>query len=101
MLTPLFAIQAKVGGAISERHWRWLMAIPRAGGRIPVLIVGDAPAPGCRRRAVAIVELGDWRDLHGDVPGADGQALSGGIARHEGAPGHGRHSLGDRATGAP
>jgi hypothetical protein len=38
VLTPLFAIQAKVGGAFSERHWRWLMAIPRAGGRIPVLI---------------------------------------------------------------
>ena len=67
VLTPLFAVQAKVGGSFSERYWRWLSAIPRSGGRIPVLIVGDAPGPGYRRRAVVIMELGDWRDLHGEV----------------------------------
>ena len=66
MLASLFAVQAKVGGAFSERYWRWLSAIPRTGGRIPVLIVGDAPWPGRRRRAVVVMELGDFRDLHGD-----------------------------------
>jgi hypothetical protein len=69
VLTPLFAVQRKVGGAFSERYWRWLSAIPRSGGRIPVLIVGDAPGPGYRRRALVIMELGDWRDLHGEVGG--------------------------------
>ena len=69
MLTPLFAVQAKVGGSFSERYWRWLSAIPRTAGRIPVLVVGDAPGPGHRRRAVVIMELGDWRDLHGDDAG--------------------------------
>ena len=66
VLTPLLAIQAKCGRAFSERYWRWLSAIPRTGGRIPVLVVGDAPGPGHRRRAIVIMELGDWRDLHGD-----------------------------------
>ncbi len=69
VLTPLFAIQAKVGGCFSERYWRWLAAIPRADGRIPVLIVGDAPGPGRRRRAVVVLDLEDWRDLHGELPG--------------------------------
>jgi hypothetical protein len=41
-------------------------AIPRTGGRIPVLIVGDAPGPGHRRRAFVVLELGDFRDLHGE-----------------------------------
>ncbi len=66
MLTPLLAVQAKCGGAFSERYWRWLSAIPRSGGRIPVLIVGDAPGPGHRRRAFVVLELGDFRDLHGE-----------------------------------
>jgi hypothetical protein len=68
VLTPLFAVQCKVGGAFSERYWRWLSAIPRGDGRVPVLVVGDAPGPGRRRRAVVVIELGDFRDLHGDLP---------------------------------
>lgn len=68
VLTPLFSIQAKVGGCFSERYWRWLAAIPRADGRVPVLIVGDVPGPGRRRRAVVVLDLEDWRDLHGELP---------------------------------
>ena len=67
VVTPLFAVQAKVGGSFSERYWRWLAALPRTGGRIPILIVGDAPGPGFRRRAVVVMELGDFRDLHGEL----------------------------------
>lgn len=66
VLTPLLAVQAKVGASFSERYWRWLQAIPRTGERIPVLIVGDAPGPGHRRRAFVVIELGDFRDLHGE-----------------------------------
>ncbi len=60
---------AKCGRAFSERYWRWLSAIPRTGDRIPVLVVGDAPGPGHRRRAFVVIELGDWRDLHGEDGG--------------------------------
>jgi hypothetical protein len=67
--TPLFAIQAKVGGSSSERYWRWRAAIPRPDGRMSVLIVGDASGPGRRRRVVVVMDLGDWRDLHGEVTG--------------------------------
>jgi hypothetical protein len=69
VLTPLFAVQAKVGGCFSERYWRWLSAMSRSGGRVPLLIVGDAPGPGRRRRTVVVMELGDFRDLHGEVGG--------------------------------
>jgi hypothetical protein len=67
VLTPLFAVQAKVGGCFSERYWRWLAALPRTGGRVPILIVGDAPGPGFRRRAVVVMDLADFRDLHGEL----------------------------------
>jgi len=43
--------------------------VPRIGGRIPILIVGDAPGPGFRRRAVVLMDLADFRDLHGEVGG--------------------------------
>jgi hypothetical protein len=64
VLTPLLAVQAKCGRAFSERYWGWLSAIPRTGDRVPVLIVGDAPGPGHRRRAFVVIELGDFRDPH-------------------------------------
>jgi hypothetical protein len=67
VLTPMFAVQAKVGGCFSERYWRWLSAMPRSGGRVPILVVGDAPAPGFRRRAVVVMDLADFRDLHGEL----------------------------------
>ena len=67
VVTPLFAVQAKVGGCFSERYWRWLSALPRSGGRTPILIVGDAPGPGFRRRAVVVMDLADFRDLHGEL----------------------------------
>ncbi|CAN5654751.1 hypothetical protein BH23CHL7_BH23CHL7_20460 [soil metagenome] len=69
VLTPLLAVQAKCGLAYPERLDRWLRAIPRTGGRLPVLIVGDAPGPGYRRRALIVMDLGDFRDLHGEVGG--------------------------------
>jgi hypothetical protein len=32
----------------------------------PILVVADAPGPGHKRRAMVILELSDWRALHGE-----------------------------------
>lgn len=61
----LFAAQVKSGGSFPERFWRWLKAVPVRAGQTPLLVVTDAPGPGHRRRAVVIVDLDDWTDLHG------------------------------------
>ena len=34
---------------------------------LPVLVVGDAPGPGYRRRALVVMDLRDFRDLHGEL----------------------------------
>jgi hypothetical protein len=60
----LFAAQVKSGGAFSERLWSWLKAVPVNAGQTPLLVVTDAPGPGHRRRAVVILDIDDWADLH-------------------------------------
>jgi len=61
----MFAAQVKSGGAFSERWWSWLRAVPVNAGQTPLLVVTDAPGPGHRRRAVVVIEIGDWIALHG------------------------------------
>lgn len=61
----LFIVQVKSGGSFPERLWGWLKALPQNAGQTPLLVVTDAPGPGHRRRAVVILDLEDWRDLHG------------------------------------
>ncbi len=61
----MFCAQVKSGGAFSERVWSWLRAVPVNAGQTPILVVTDAPGPGHRRRAVVVVEIGDWIALHG------------------------------------
>jgi hypothetical protein len=34
------------------------------------LVVTDAPGPGHRRRAMVILDLDDWADLHAGTPEA-------------------------------
>ena len=67
VLTSLLAVQAKVGASFSERYWRWLSAIPRTGVCAPRssswVMRRDH---GHRRRAFVVIELGDFRDLHGE-----------------------------------
>jgi hypothetical protein len=64
----LFAAQVKSGGAFSERLWSWLKAVPVNAGQTPLLVVTDAPGPGHRRRAVVILDIDDWADLHRGEP---------------------------------
>lgn len=61
-----FAAQVKSGGAFSERYWQWLKAVPTTANQTPILVVTDAPGPGHKRRAVVVLDLADWRALHGD-----------------------------------
>ena len=65
---PRFAIQTKVGKAFPERFWSWLCAIPTLPGQRRALIVGDAPGPGRRRRAVVVLELQEWEVAEGLTP---------------------------------
>lgn len=61
-----FAVSVKSGsGYFSERYWRELRRQPVAAGQTALLVVTDAPGPGRKRRAVVVLELADWRALHG------------------------------------
>jgi hypothetical protein len=61
----LWAAQVKSGGAFSERYWAWLKAVPVNADQVQLLVVTDARGPGHPRRAIVVLDLDDWRDLHG------------------------------------
>lgn len=65
LTSALFAAQVKSGASFSERYWSWLAAVPTVAGQTPLLVVTDAPGPGHPRRAVVVLRLEDWRELHG------------------------------------
>jgi len=60
-----FNIQAKCGQMFSEKYWRWLQAIPRKADQVALLVVGDAPGSGGKRRVVVVIEEQDFLDLVG------------------------------------
>lgn len=63
----LFAAQVKSGGYFSERQWAWLKAVPVKAGQTALLVIADTPGPGKKRRAMVMLDLDDWRELHGTV----------------------------------
>jgi len=66
-----FNIQAKCGQMFSEKYWRWLQAIPRKADQVPLLVVGDAPGSGSKRRVFVVIEEHDFLEL---VGGPDAKA---------------------------
>ena len=42
-----------------------LAKLPRTGGRVPLLVVADAPGSSGKRTALVVVGLADWIGLHG------------------------------------
>jgi hypothetical protein len=63
--TDRFNIQAKCGQMFSEKYWRWLQAVPVKAGYIPLLVVGDAPGAGHKRRVFVVIEEHDFLELVG------------------------------------
>jgi hypothetical protein len=64
----LFVVQSKVRGAFPNWMWDELSKLPRAGGRIPTLIVSDRPGSGHPTRRLVIRFESDDVALHGDKP---------------------------------
>lgn len=67
---PLWAAQVKSGASFPERLWGWLKGVETNAAQTALLVVTDAPGPGRRRRALVILDLDDWVDLHGPVEDA-------------------------------
>lgn len=63
-----FAGQVKSGTAFPLKLWRWLKAVPVNAGETAILVITDAPGPGHQRRGLVILDLEDWRALHGPTP---------------------------------
>jgi hypothetical protein len=63
--TDPFAVQVKSGGYFSEKYWDQLKRQTVASSQTALLVVTDAPGPGHRRRAMVVLDLDDWRALHG------------------------------------
>lgn len=63
--TPLLNVQVKVRGAFPSWMTDELAKLPRTGGRVPTLVVADTPGSGRRRRALVVMSLDDFRELHG------------------------------------
>ena len=65
--TPLLNIQSKVRKAFPYWMLTELDRLPRTGGRLPALVVTDAPGQGKERECIVVMRLADFTDLHGRV----------------------------------
>ena len=63
--TDFAVIQAKVGKSYPERLDSWLRQLNPRSDQLAVLVVGDSPGPGVRRRALAIIDLDDFMEWFG------------------------------------
>lgn len=60
-------VQAKVGGAFSERYWDWLAKLNPKADQLRALIVADSPGQGGRRRAMVVMVLEEFEEWHGRI----------------------------------
>ena len=56
----VFVVQCKVGLSYPERLDKWLRELKPKAGELAVLVVGDSPGAGTRRRALAVVDFDDF-----------------------------------------
>lgn len=70
LVGDLFVVQSKARAGAAFPGWMWdeLAKLPRAGGRIPTLIVSDRPGPGHRTRRLVVRMMDDDVALHGPKP---------------------------------
>ena len=60
-----FVIQCKVGLSYPERLDKWLRDLNPRADQLAVLVVGDSPGAGKRRRALAIIDFDDFVNHYG------------------------------------
>jgi hypothetical protein len=60
-----FVIQCKVGLSYPERLDKWLRELSPKADQLAVLVVGDSPGAGTRRRALAIIDFDDFVQWYG------------------------------------
>lgn len=60
-----FVIQCKVGLSYPERLDKWLRELSPRADQLAVLVVGDSPGAGTRRRALAIIDFDDFVQHYG------------------------------------
>lgn len=69
VVSSLFAVQSKAGtGWWSKRYADELDKLPRAAGRLPMLVVSNGE-PGALVRRYVVMDERDFRDLHGAEAG--------------------------------
>ena len=65
-------VQCKVGKSYPERLDGWLRRLPAKADQLRILVLGDAPGPGHKRRELVVMDLDDfiaWFDpRHDDAP---------------------------------
>lgn len=65
--TTVFVVQTKVGnGFFSDRIWKWLKELTPKADQVAVVVIGDAPGAGTKRRAMAVMDLDDLADWWGN-----------------------------------
>jgi hypothetical protein len=60
-----FVIQCKVGLSYPERLDKWLRELNPKADQLAILVVGDSPGAGKRRRALAIIDFDDFVQWYG------------------------------------
>ena len=60
-----FVIQCKVGLSYPERLDKWLRELNPKADQLAVLVVGDSPGAGTRRRALAVIDFDDFVQHYG------------------------------------
>jgi len=60
-----FVIQCKVGLSYPERLVKWLRELNPKADQLAVLVVGDSPGAGKRRRALAVIDFDDFVQHYG------------------------------------
>ena len=58
-------IQCKVGLSYPERLDKWLRELNPKADQLAVLVVGDSPGAGTRRRALAVIDFDDFVQHYG------------------------------------